>query len=264
MPAPTTPQETSPSRNFSYPARQRAATLSPQHDQDNPPMAPNDSRYFLPLPSAIFSRSTSNLHSESHLNADYGFSYHAPRRPETAHTVTSYSVPDLTLTALPQPPLPPLPNQGLQPMNIQPPSPRKIIKSPPRSPTKSTKGSGWRRVGRKIKRAFKFGRQRKRGSREVEGQDKVLSIGSPYNFQHVETHGLGPLRTGVPTSGDAMTGQAVVQSGDSDRGGGAQGSELGRLDVEGTAVEDDGMSEWEDYEGDTRIFFQQDTVRRRA
>ncbi|UPX16924.1 uncharacterized protein EKO05_0007305 [Ascochyta rabiei] len=226
-------------------------------------MTPNDSRRFLPLlPSSVFSRSASNLHSESHPNADYDFFYQSPQRPGTARTVTSYSVPDLTLTALPPPPLPPLPNQGLQPMNIQPPSPRKSIKSPPRSPTKSTKGSGWRRVGRKIKRVFKFGRQRKRGSREVEGQGKVLDIGSPYDFQHLETHGFESLRTGAPASGHGTTmGQVGAESRDAEQGGGARGGALGRLDFEGTAIEDDGMSEWEDYEGDTRNFFRPDTSR---
>jgi len=277
-PRATAPRATPPSRNFSHPVRLTDVTPSPEHNQDNPPMAPNVSNMFLPrLPSAVLaSRSEYNLHSQSNLHserdpyADFDFSYHSPRRPGTAHTLTSRSVPDLTLTALPPPPLPPLTfqdqgqSQGLPPINLQPPSPKRLIKDSPRSPTKSTRGSRWRHVGRKIKRVFTFGRQGKRGSREMEGQGRPMEIGSPYGFQHVETHGVGPLRTGAQ-SGDAMTtGHLGLRNGGYGGQGGLGGPSgavevggLGRLDVEGTAVEDDGASEWEDYVGDTTIFFQQ-------
>lgn len=270
MAPPTTPQTTPPSRNFSYPANQDATTLLPQHNQDNPPMAPNDSRLFLPrLPSAILSsRSANNLHSQfnfelerSSNTEDDSFYYHH-NRAGTSHTLASRSVPDFNLTALPPPPLPPLPVQtqdhghGLSPFNIQPPSPKKLIKSPPRSPTKSSKSSRWRHVGRKIKRVFTFGRQRK----------KILEIGSPYGFRHVETHGTEPLRTAAPVGDIATAGR--VEGGLETRrepSGLAAAGRLGRLDVEGTAVEDDGASEWEDYVGDTTIFFQQQgTLGRRA
>lgn len=138
MAPPTTPQTTPPSRNFSYPAHQDATTLLPQHNQDNPPMAPNDSRLFLPrLPSAILSsRSANNLHSQfnfelerSSNTEDDSFYYHH-NRAGTSHTLASRSVPDFNLTALPPPPLPPLPVQtqdhghGLSPFNIQPPAQR--------------------------------------------------------------------------------------------------------------------------------------------
>ncbi|KAF1358804.1 hypothetical protein EJ07DRAFT_156623 [Lizonia empirigonia] len=273
MAPPTTPQATPPSGKFSYPARQDAATLPPQHNQDNPPMAPNDSRLFLPrLPSAILaSRSATNLHSQFNFelqrssNTENDSFYHHHNRAGTSHTLASRSVPDFNLTALPPPPLPPLPvqtqgqGQGLSPINIQTSSPKKLIKSPPRSPTKSTKSSRWRHVGRKIKRVFTFGRQRK----------KTLEIGSPYGFRHVETHGTEPLRTAAPV-GDAATAGRVeggleVRGEPSGQAAAGRLGRLGRLDVEGTAVEDDGASEWEDYVGDTTIFFQQQgTLGRRA
>lgn len=191
----TIPQATPLSRNFSHPVPRPYTAPSPEHNQDNPPMAPNNSNIFLPrLPSALLvSRSEYNLHSRSNLQldrdryADFDFGYTSPpRRPSTAHTLTSRSVPDLTLTALPPPPLPLLPsqyqNQGLPPVNIQPPSPRRLVKSSPRPPTKSTRASKWRNVRLKIKRVFTFNRQKKRGSRETEDHDQTMQIGSPYDF----------------------------------------------------------------------------------
>jgi hypothetical protein len=44
---------------------------------------------------------------------------------------------------------------------------------------------------------------------------------------------------------------------------GGLGGGLGRRDMEGTAVEDDGASEWEDYE-ETRIFTPQASIGRRG
>lgn len=93
----------------------------------------------------------------------------------------------------------------------------------------------------------------------------MMVIGSPMNFQHVETHGVGPLRPSVPRTSHVMAAERLgVGSRDGGLSGGAKAIGLGRLDVEGTAVEDDEMSEWEDYEGDTRLFFQQGSVGKRT
>lgn len=114
-------------------------------------------------------------------------------------------------------------------------------------------------MGKKVKSVFRFGRKKR--------ESRVLEIGSPYDFQHVETHGFGPLRP----SGPGMATRALdteatseregmVMSGGSGRPGTGYGEAaggLGRRDAEGTAVEDDGASEWEDYE-ETRIFLAQE------
>lgn len=93
----------------------------------------------------------------------------------------------------------------------------------------------------------------------------MMVIGSPTDFQHVETHGVGPLRPSGTRNGHVMVpGRLGAGLTDGGLGDGAKVGGLGRLDVEGTAVEDDEMSEWEDYEGDTRLFFQQGSVGRRA
>ncbi|KAF2625527.1 hypothetical protein BU25DRAFT_423224 [Macroventuria anomochaeta] len=301
-------QSTPPSRNFSHPNRHRAPNLSPSqyqnsHNQNRPPMAP-DSRHMLPLiPGAIFTRSTSNLslHSERHPHDDINFSYISPRRLGTSHTAfSSYSTPDLTLTALPQlPPVPPIPQPfgGPPPATINPPSPRRLVRSPPRSPTKSaksTKGSGWRRLGRKVKKVFSFGRQKKRNSTHSDGGQRAMVIGEPYDFVHRETHGVGPLRPSGParvgtrttTSGvaggeswsESMSGRlgcglddrpsigcdGGVGARDKDISGGAEFGGLGNLDVEGTAVSDDEDSTWEDCEA-TRLFIaHQESLGRRT
>lgn len=276
-----------PSRNFSHPNRQRDPSLSPEHNQDNPPMAPNDSRYMLPvMPSRVFSRSTSNvsLQTERHPHADFDFGYEPPARPGTSHTaISSFPTPDLTATALPQmpsrpaPPVPQIPPQfgGPPHVAINPPSPRRTTRSPPRSPTKSAKSgknSGWCRFKVKVKKALSFGRKKK------------LKISGPTDFRHERTYGTHPLRapgtgvltaaprlpvpggaggTGVMLSGGLGGGDLGQRPGTSHGvGGGTTGAGLarevthgglGHQDVDGTAVSDDGDSDWEDQEA-TRVF----------
>lgn len=135
-----------------------------------------------------------------------------------------------------------------------------------------------------MKKAFSFGRKGKRSSIESEKR-KSLVIGSPFDFEHRETYGFGPLRTVEPgtVGASSMSGGAVVGGsrgtgvgvgaeaglgggsmsgsgfgrGAGSRYGGVGGTStsggLGRLDADGTAVSDDEDSAWEDYEA-TRVF----------
>lgn len=272
MPDPCTSEsQGTPTRNFSHPFIQRAPVFSADQDneyyQDNPPMAPNDSRHNLPLNSRNFSRSTSDLrlNPDISLAAGFDFSDHSPRRPGTSYTLTSRSVNDITLTALPQnqPPVPSIPQQYGAPQ-INPPSPKRLIKSPQQSPTKSAKsakskkGGTWRTLGRKVKKVFNFGRNKKRSSREMETKRQSLQISSPYGFQHNETGGIGDLRIVAPhtvgvgaTTAGGVIGQYAgpsTQSGaglggrsDAGRGGVIDG--LGWKEEDGTAVDDDGNSD---------------------
>ena len=126
-------------------------------------------------------------------------------------------------------------------------------------------------MGKKVKKVFSFGRYKNKSSKEIDGQKGPLEIGLPFNFEHRETHGLGPLRTAAPAAvgagvmtgshehltGNAMTGckSSGVLNGRPGTGPGTGAGELGWVDEDGTAIEDDGDSTWEDYE-QTRIFLE--------
>lgn len=236
-----------PTRNFSHPNRQRASSLSPEHNQDNPLITINDSRYMLPvIPSRFFSRSTStqSLQTERDHYADFDFDYESPPRPETSHIAFSLrSVPDLDATALPPmpnreaPPIPPISQQYAAPassppaVTIKPPSPSRSIRRPHPSPTKSAKsgkGSRWGRWSMRVKTVFMFRRHRKSPALPAvidfnEPSGPEVNIGRPSSFQHHVTHGKQGLRAADgmfvppasedPVLGDAGGTSAMISSG---------------------------------------------------
>ncbi|KAH6639475.1 hypothetical protein C7974DRAFT_132300 [Boeremia exigua] len=263
-------------------------------------MAPNDSRYMLPLHSRIFSRSASRLNLRSERQNERS-DLSSSRRPGTSHTaISAYSTPDLTITALPpfeQPPVPQIPEQfrNLAPIQTQEPNQSGLTISALLLPIKSAKNrkGGWRRLKVQVKKVFTFRRQKKRDSRVSEISQGPMEIGSPYNFRHVQTWGCKPMLTpGVATTAETATVTADKGRGNLDVGmghglddglgstpGTRQGSGaranagatgaatssrgLGKQDGEGTAIaDDDDDSDWEDYEH-TRVFERQEGRRSR-
>lgn len=290
-PPPSLPYEAPPSsRNFSHPNRRRASTISPEQTRHNPPMPRNDSRHMLPfLSSRIFPNSASipDLRAERQAHGYFDFSYGPPRRPDTSYTaISSFSTPHLTVTALPEFPPPADPpidthSGSHTPLRIDAASSKSLAKSPPCSPAKSAvsgKHRGWRRLKIVMKKAFTFKRQKNRSPTYSDYQKGPIEIGSPYGFQHVETHGILPLRTArpgtvFPCDGDKIPSRSMnvgpndgqyAQQKTGPRHGPRPGNGvivgtvgrggLGSLDNDGTAIEeDDDDSAWEDCEA-TRLF----------
>jgi len=213
---PGEPSQT-PTRNFSHPKRQRASSLSPEHNQDNPLLTINDSRYMLPiLPSGIL-RSTSiqSLQTEQDRHADFDFGYESQVRSETSYTTFSArSVPDLNATALP-----PMPNRKAPPIHqqyaasasappavtINPPSPSRSIRRPHPSPTKSGKsgkGCKWGRWSMRVKTVFRFKCHKKSTVQAVlppmmddsEPPAPAMNIGGPSVFRHLTSGTTEDLR----------------------------------------------------------------------
>jgi hypothetical protein len=126
-------------------------------------------------------------------------------------------------------------------------------------------------LGKKIKKVFSFGCHKNGSIKEIYEQKGLLGIGMPFNFEHKETHGLGPLRAAAPAAvgagamtrshehptGNAMTGGELggIMNGRLGTGHSTGAGEVGWTDEDGTAIEDDGESTWEDYE-QTRIFLE--------
>lgn len=308
-----------PTRNFSHPNRQRASSLSPERDRDNPAPTLNDSRYMLPiLPSRILPRSpsTQSLQTEQDRHADFDFGYESPLRPVTAYTTFSTrSVPDLGATALPQmpnleaPPVPWLPpwyaasSSAPPAVTIIPPSPHRSIRRPPLSPTKSTKsgkGSRWGRWSMRAKTAFRFRRHKQPPVvppvlYENEPTAPTIDISGPSTFRHlnsctvqdlrapetglfVSTHWRPPIHTGAEQMsvmiggglGISSLGQPLSLSQsrgalpdvcDAGPSGESSFAGLGCQDEDGSAVSDDGDSEWEDSQ-EMRVFLEYHKKRR--
>jgi hypothetical protein len=303
-----------PNRNFSHPNRQRASSLSSEHNQNSLSLMVNDSRYMLPiLPSGFLPRSPSaqSLQTEQDRHAGFDFGHESQVRPETSLTTfSSGSVPDLNATALPPmpdreaPPVPQLPPQytalasAPPAVTINPPSPSRSIRRSHSSPTKSAKsgkGSRWGRWSMRVKTVFRFKRYTKTPVQaalppamdESEPSAPAIVISGPIGFQHVSSntvkdlrapgtglfaspHWMPPVRSGEEQRRVMMSGglgisgldQPSSSSHDAESGtpeaGPIKGSTfagLGRQDADGTAVSDDGDSEWEDSE-ETRSFLE--------
>lgn len=241
----------------------------------------------LPLSSRLFSNSTSrlNLRSERRAHEDFDFSDDSQRRPGTSHSeVSPFSRPDLNATALPEytlPDVPPIPVQfgGPGPVQINPPSMERLIEAPPCPPeqsAKSRRGAIWRKFKVKMKNAFIFRRQNDRTPTSTEEGVVPIQIGSPYGFEHRLTYGGLPLMTIASlaiATGSHVENSAVQadesgerdgnskseqvsshsdQAGDGGDSGSAGYGRLARLNSEGTAVEADSDTDWEDVD-DTKV-----------
>ncbi|KAF3044811.1 hypothetical protein E8E12_010823 [Didymella heteroderae] len=186
------------------------------------------------------------------------------------------------------PPIPPIPERYVAPasapVRINPSIPRRSIRRTPPSPTKSAKsdkGSRWGKWSMRVKTAFRFKRHKRPPVVDLRKPAvPVMDIGKPSGFQHHFTYGEKGLRTSdglfVPPAEETPTpagargtivlagaslgggdlGQGPSTSHVRDKGTAGAGNNggdnlylgLGHQDADGTAVSDDGDSDWEDDE----------------